>query len=201
MAASNLSQTLLDLQKASLYPVFQAVVEYLENRDDDSPLTVDELCEGVLEMKVSANISLVVQNQVTSPSGKKVVEKDEVNGCQRVMGGTSKRPGHCCGAKIYKDKATGEPAQYCLKCIKLKSFRGMAKKQLEEWGMSIDEATAGFLTDFAVQPQVYAPGPYQTPPPGQYTPPPPGQYTPPPGAPQARRIVHAPRKRMPMPAV
>ena len=128
MAAANLSQTLLNIQKASLYPVFEAVVEYLEGREVDTPLTADELFTEVLGMKASSDISLVVQKR-TSGENKKA-EIDEKNGCQRIMCATSKRSGRACGEKVYVNTATGDVARYCTRCIGMKTCRSMTKDQL-----------------------------------------------------------------------
>jgi len=212
MAAPNLSQVLLDLQKASLYTVFEATVKYIKDRDDSVPLTAKELCEAVSEMPALSNVSLVVQKP--SSGGKKTAEIDEKNGCQRIKGATSNRPHRPCGSKCYVNTATGDMARYCKKCIGLKTFRTLINQQLTDWEMSIEEATAGKLCGYtkpqtpnAAYMQQYAPqyvdGHYP-PPGGQYSPPSGATYAPAehqaPNAPQTQRIVHAPRRRVIMPA-
>lgn len=196
-----IEDALLDAQKATLAVVMEGVASYLKKKDANSTVTAQELCENVLGMASATTVSMAFHS---SSSGKKKSERDEENGCQRIMGERSgSRAGHPCGNKVYVETATGREAIFCSKCMNgLKGFRAAAAPIIQKFGLSWDEATAGKYQDVTAPttgPTVVGPN-AQYYPPQQVVYPPQYQGSPPPvQAPAPVQVPGAPGRVAPPP--
>lgn len=122
------------------------IVDYVNKTHplpDGKVVTVDEVITNVLSAPSSLTVNIAVQS--TKDVAKKA-ERDEEGGCQRIMGARAKLSGKPCGEKVFKN-ATGEPALFCAKCMRLKTFNAQVFPLLKAWDLTMSQATAGKKTD------------------------------------------------------
>lgn len=126
--------------QAVLHPHLQCIADFvnaeLATQGIQAAFTVEHMMEA-LNAPSPYGMDIVIQEK----SGAKAKdEPDIVNGCQRLMGDKSKRKGEACGAKKPAD------SYYCEGCIKKPTFCQMVAEQLQEWNLTLAEATGGRLT-------------------------------------------------------